>query len=161
MLKANCEIVVNKFKRYEHTSSINGWMKCLCGISFIHKNLHGKLTWTIRCNWNAPSCILIVVYAYHIHVYCNLCNYYNFSNKTHSCINTLSCKCPLQLKNPITSLIVKPLIFSWCIVTSWFYKEGHYTSQIKWTCKSPYLHCLKIYYLNLLFNIEVYCLSWF
>ncbi len=52
------------------------------GISFVRKNLHENLTWKTNYSYDAPSCILVVGYMNHIHVYCNLCNYYNFEFTT-------------------------------------------------------------------------------
>jgi hypothetical protein len=39
--QTNCKIVVNSYKRYQHMSFVNKWMKCYLGISIA----------TLECVW--------------------------------------------------------------------------------------------------------------
>lgn len=74
------------------------------GISFVHKNLHENLTWKTNYSWDAPSCI------YRSYT-CLLQLVQLLQLWIHNLINTMNCKCPLQLKNWVAYPIVKPLQF--------------------------------------------------
>ncbi len=107
------------------------------------KNHVGILFATLECAWEFDvkiSCkevtynymwvALYIWYCIQHKVFA--CNYYNLSINTEGCINTMNCKCSLQLENPIVSPIVKLYIFSLCMVRafvqimkSWIHHEEH------------------------------------
>ncbi len=60
--------------------------------------VENELFWQ-NCNWIAMSCVVYMVNCnFATHVTCPL---------TFKCINTMSCKCPLQFKNWVARLIEK------------------------------------------------------
>jgi hypothetical protein len=91
-------------------SFIDKWMKNHVGIPFT----------TLECAWesNVKISCKEVAYSYMwIAQYIRYClQHKRFVATVATClINTMSCKCPLQLGNPVASLVVKPYIFSYCI----------------------------------------------
>ncbi len=78
-------------------------MKCNVVILFV----------TLECVWESDveiSCKGVACELEYTILYMTYGVCYNLFDSTQGCINTLNCKCPLQLENPIASLIVKPYI---------------------------------------------------